>query len=324
MKKTVAVVLAFLLPVLCLASCRSAGADVPITVNSTPIEEALFCYYLDEAFGDPAYPDKNARVDYATQQCIRYVAVNTAFLSRGLSLTAAQRAAVSEETNALWRIFGAHYEKVGVTKEALFKLRTSMAYTEGLRTALFDLGGTMPVAESALQAYFATNFYAVRYIQGYLYTADGYGNPVNYTEAQLNEILRRFSDAAAQVNAGVSMEAAYAALSAYGDQDLTQHLTTQIVENGDPEFTREFYTAVAGIGDGKAAVCVSGRYVYLIQRYATTRELSWFRDHRAACLKAVSEPSLQNEINALCSVYRSERRRTAVNRCYQTVYKGRK
>lgn len=323
MKKIAALAAALALLLCCFSGCAKTDADAPVTVNSTPIGEALFCYYLDEAFADPAYPDKAARVDYATKACIRYVAVNTAFLSRGLSLSAARRAEVSEETNALWRIFGAHYEKVGVSKETLYKLRTSMAYTEGLRAALFDTGGSMPVAESALQAYFASNYFAVRYLVGYLYSTEASGRTVRFSDEQISAILGRFNTAAGQVNAGAGMEIVYATLTAYGDQDIRQNLTTEVVKNGDPSLPQNFYVAVAKIAEGRTAVCVLDNAVYLIQRVPIGQDLSWFRDHRAACLKAVSEPSLQNEINTLCSAYTSVRRSAAVNRCYETVANGR-
>ncbi len=324
MKKIAALAAALLLLLpFPLAACGRSEPDAPVTVNATPVDAAVFCYYLDEAFADPAYPDKAARVDYATRQCIRYVAVNTAFLSRGLTLSAARRAAVSEETNALWRIFGAHYEKVGVSKETLYKLRTGMAFTEGLRAALFDTGGAMPVAESALHAYFAANYYAVRYLAGYLYDTDVRGAAVRFSDEKISAVLGRFNAAAAQVNGGAGLEVVYAALAGYGDQDIRQTLTAEIVKNGDPAFPQAFYAAVAGTAEGGASVCVLDNAVYLIQRIGVGQDLSWFRDHRAACLKAVSEPALQNEINALCGAYASVRRSAAVNRCYETVAEGR-
>lgn len=307
-----------------LASCTKTNTDVPITVNSTPINEEIFCYYLNEAFADPTYPDKSARVDYATRACIRYVAVNTAFLSRGLALSAARRAKVSEETNALWRIFGEYYERIGVSKQTLYKLRTSMAFTEGLRTALFDTGGATPIAESALQAYFASNYYAVRYLTGYLYYTDVQGRSVRFSEEQISAILNRFNDAAGQVNAGAALEVIYAALSAYGDQDIRQNLTTEIVKIWDPVLPQNFYIAASQIPEGRAAACVLENAVYLVQRVPIAQELSWFRDNRDACLRAVSDPSLQNEINALCGAYSSVRRSVAVNRCYDTVAAGRR
>ena len=323
MKKITALAAVLVLMLGALSACAKTDAGAPITVNSTPVDEAVFRYYLDEAFDDPTYPDKAARVDYATRQCIRYVAVNTAFLGRGLSLSAARRAAVSEETNALWRIFGAHYEKVGVDKQTLYKLRTSMAFAEGLRDALFDTGGSMPVAESALQAYFAANYLAVRYLTGYLYTTDAYGVAVRFSDEQIAAFLGRFNDAAAQVNAGAGLEVIYAALAAYGDQDIRQNLTTEVVKIGDPSLPQSFYAAAVTIPAGGAGVCVVDNAVYLIQRIGMEQDLSWFQSHRAACLKAVSEPALQNEINALCSAYTSVRRSAAVSRCYDTVSTGR-
>ena len=36
----------------------------PLTVNGTPLEGGVFRYYLDQAFADPALPDRDARIAY--------------------------------------------------------------------------------------------------------------------------------------------------------------------------------------------------------------------------------------------------------------------
>lgn len=324
MKRLCCLILALAVFAAGFSGCAAGEVEeYPLTVNGTPLEGGVFRYYLDLAFADPALPDQNARITYATGACIRYVAINSAFAARGLALTPARAAETAQEANALWRVFGLHYAKVGVSKQTYLKLRLNLAYTEALRYALYDTGGVSPLPEETMKAYFGTYYAAFKFLHSHLYNTDLYGRRVEYSEAELAAVKERYAAAAAQVNSGVAIDFVYSTLIGVGGDEVRQSLDTAAITDGDPAYPEEFYTAVQSIAVGKAGVCIFGDEIYLVNRVDPLADDELFKAHRDACLKAVSEPYLLSEINTMCNAYTSVRKSGAVQRCYETVRAGR-
>ena len=318
MKRSLCLLLLILL-VLPLFSCARLKDQSPITVGGTPLDAELFRWYLDAAFGDDAATDTESRIEAATRGCIRYVAVNTAFTERSLSLNAAERAQVSETVNALWQIFGSHYEKAGVSKQTLYKVKTSEARREALRRALYDTGGETPVEEETLRSYFSANYVALRWIRTPYTETDVYGNPQPMGEASKQALLSRLSEAAAQVNAGTGLELIYARLSADGGEAPEPHLTAQAIRAGDPAYGTQFLAATEKIGIGHAAVCLLDDAACLVQRLDPLSDPEWYRAARDACLEAVSEPALAGVIDELSAGYTAVRSHAAARECEAAV-----
>ncbi len=316
MKKHAARILLFLLLCACLSSCKRTNPQTPITVNGTPLNGEIFSYFLYEAYGDPAAADKSARVDDATRDCIRYLAINTAFASRQLRLSPGERVKVSEETNALWRIFGAKWEAAGISKETIYKLRTSHAYGEKLRTALFDVNGEKPIGDEAIWAYYTENYLAVRYLEGVPPAGEG---GVQAAGEKLNAAFARMNAAAEEIGNGATISDVYRDLREAPEVTVKQSPRIAVFANGDPAYPQEFYAACVGIEEGRAAAFVAGNSVYLAQREPLESEPTWYLAKRAECFKAVSEPYWQNELNALCGLYSAVRHAAAVERCCETV-----
>lgn len=306
------------------SSCSDETDADPLTVNGTPLSAEIFRYYLDEGFGDEILSGKSAVIQYATEQCIRYVAVNSAFEARGLALSAGEKTEVSERANALWRFFGTHYENIGVSKQTFIKIQTSLAYTESLRYALFDKGGVSPIAEDLLKGYFAAEYASFKALSGNLYGTDVYGNRTEFTEEQLINTVERYETAANQINIGGAIDYVYASLIDSGNDDVRQSLETVVISDGDPYYPEGFYSAVKQIEPKKAQVKIFDDQIYLIYRVNILSDDDLFQKHRDACLIAVSEPYLQSEINTMCNAYVSVRKSLAVERCYNTVREGRK
>jgi len=323
MKKLLCLMLAAA-AVLCLfSSCSRETEDDPLTVNGTPISAEIFNYYLDEAIADETL-DKSAVIQYATERCIRYVAVNSAFEARGLKLSSGAKTDVSDRGNALWRYFGSHYEKIGVSKQTYMKIQTSLAYTESLRYALFDANGVTPIPEDSLKNYFSSEYAAFKTVSGELFGSDVYGNRVEFTLEQQLSMNERYENAANQINSGGSLDLVYASLINSGSDEVQQSLETVVISDGDPYYPEGFYTAVREIEPGKAQVKIFDDILYLIYRVDVLSDSELFKEHRNECLIAVSEPYLQSEINTMCNAYTSVRRSAVVEKCYNEVKEGRK
>lgn len=315
--------LALIIIMLLLPACsgeQTPSKDYPLTVNGTPLDGELFMYYLDEAFSKSEDQSRDGRITYATNQCIRYVATNSTFAAKGLQLSAGELASLSEEANAMWNLFGAHYEELGISKETYIKIRTNAAYTEKLRLALYDTDGVTPIPDDRLKSYFATYYAALKLVRGYLFTTDLYGNTVAYSDEELLAIVDRYNKAAEQINGNTSIEFIYPSLVS-GDQEIEQALKTVVIRDADPYYPEGFYAQVMAIPPGTAAVCVFGDYLYLVYRVDILSEEELFKEHRDECLKAVSEIPLQNEITAMCNAYTSVRRPKLVDDYYTKISK---
>jgi hypothetical protein len=312
--------------VLCgLTGCGAAQEDrVALTVNGTPLDAEIFRYYLDLAFADASLSGKDARINSATEQCIRYVAVNSAFASRGLALTDAQTAETSERGNALWNIFGEHYTKVGVSKQTFMKLQTSQSVTEQLRHALYDTGGAAPLPDDELKTWFAAAYAAFKVVRSTVYGADVYGNRVPFTEEQLAAVREKYNAAADVINKGAGADYAFATLISTGTVAVQQSMVTEVIADGDPYYPAGFYGAVRSVEEGKAAVFLFEDEIFLVYRVDILADGDLFKRYRDTCLIAVSEPYLQNEINTMCNGYSSVRNTSAVQSCYEQVRQGRK
>lgn len=325
MKKIIPAAFAVFLTVILLASCsgESAGGEYPLTVNGTPLNGEIFMYYLNEAFSKAEEQTRDGRVTYATNMCIRYVATNSTFAEKGLSLTPSETASLSEEANSLWSLFGARYTRLGISKETFIKIRTNAAYTEKLRFALYDKDGATPISDDVLKQHLSSEYVAFKLVRGYLFATDIYGNTVQYSEQELIAILDRYNLAAEQINGGTSIEFVYPALVS-GTQETEQALKTVVIADGDPYYPEGFFSQVRGIEPGKAAVCVFDDYLYLVYRVDILSDSRLFKDNREACLKAVSEIPLQNEISRMCDAYTSVRRPKLVDKYYTEILDHRK
>ena len=313
MKRCFAGLLALLL-ITALCACAKETIGAPLTVNGTPIDAEVFTCYLDMTYGVEGLTTREARVAEATQNCIRYVAVNSAFRRLGLSLTDDDKEQVRTSAGALWRVFGNHYKDVGVSKETYLKIRTSEAYVERMRLSLFDRGGTKAISDEILRGYFASNYVAVKTVRSDLFEYDIYGNHVELKEEKREDLLLRYNAALGQINAGVGIDFIYASLISAADETAGT-LQTEIVKKDDPNYPEGFFEAVEKIAPGKAGLAVFGESLYLLYRVAILSDPAFFEAHRAACLRTVSEPYLQNEITALCNGYSSVRRTSEVEKC---------
>ena len=325
MKRIVCLLLAAAVLLTAFSACaKTEEKHYPLTVNGTPLDEELFRYYLDEAFGDETLTGKEARIRYATEHCIRYVAVNSSFAGRGLALSPSEQAETAQTANALWSVFGEHYRKIGVSKQTYLKVRQSLAYTERLRTVLYDTGGVTPLPDETLKSYFATYYIAFKVLRGHLYGTDVYGYRVELTDQERLAVRQKYAAAASEINGGVAIDFVYASLITSGSEEVQQSLTTEVIAEGDVNYPAEFYGAVRALPENKAGVLEFGDEIYLVYRANILLDGDLFKKFRDVCLRAVSEPYLQSEINTMCNAYSSVRNTGDVQRCYEEVKEGRK
>lgn len=320
MKKAVSFVLALLTVIMSLTGCTTTEKEkYPLTVNSTPIDSEIFRYYLDKVWNEEdAGGTKEGRITNATHMCIRYVAVNSTFAAYGFSLSDSEKAEISEEANALWNMFGAYYEKIGVSKQTFIKIKTSEAYTEKLRVAFFDTGGTDEFSDAELRGVLVESFIAFRYVRTPVYNTDRYGNKTYFEGEEIAALQELYSEYIPSVTSSYGVENAFAEISP--DYPLTEmSYETVVTDRDDHEFPSVFFDKIKNTQENTATVFRYEDYYYLVYRIAIVNDASIFNQKRSECLKIISEVPLQSKITAMCNAYTSERNKMTANEDYEQV-----
>ena len=320
MKKAISVLLILIILLFSFGACTDTDSEAyPLSVNGTPIDSEIFCYWLDYVWDLPeSQGTKEGRLTQATYMCIRYVAVNSTFAAYSLTLTDGEMQAVSDEMNVLWNMFGAYYEGIGVSKQTYLKIRTYEAYIEKLRLTFFDKGGTDEISDAVLRGVLAENYVAFRYIRTPVYDTDVYGNKVEFTEERTAELSRAYTAAANSVASSYTTEKAYADVSK--SFPLTeQSYETVVIGAGDHRYSDSFYETVKNTENNKAVVFQYSDYVYLVYKINIVNDYAIFGEYRSECLRIVSEEPLQSKINVMCNAYQSVRDRTLVSKLYEEV-----
>lgn len=177
MKKIISALLAVLI-LLSFTAC-DMGKRTALVISGTEIDSEIFAYYLDKVIHRPSEyglaekPEKKLLKETVINECKKYVAVNTSFRDKGLSLSAADKVEISSNVNYFWTRFENHYNDIGVSKQTLTKIMTADAYEDAIFTATYDRGIGNAAAEKELKDYFYSNYVSFRTVCAYFTNPDG-------------------------------------------------------------------------------------------------------------------------------------------------------
>lgn len=177
MKRIISVLLAALI-LLSAAGCTSVKTTALI-ISGTEIDSEIFTYYLDKVIHRPTdyglaeNPEKKLLRQAVIDECKKYVAINTSFRDKGLSLSSADKVEISQNVNNFWIRFESHYNEIGVSKQTLTKIMTADAYEDAIFTATYDKGTGDAEAEKQLKDYFYSNYVSFRTVCAYFTAPDG-------------------------------------------------------------------------------------------------------------------------------------------------------
>lgn len=280
MKRIIGVCAALLLVLAALPAC---GSDAGAKVNGSPVGEGVCLYFDDLARSENPEADEAGIAQASNEKIAEYVAVNSAFASRGLALTTQQKAEVSQTVNDLWRLFGNYYTDLGVTKQDLWKVETSKAYKDAVMVDYYAADGDEPVDEATLQAYFGENYIAFQSITGFLTTADDSGNAVALSDTERTNLITSFENMASAIAGGSSIaeEAAKA-------NNTISNTETVVVSRADENYSDAFFEHVFAMENNTTSVFTDGDYVFLVLREdIADADRNLFADYRTDCLKTL-------------------------------------
>ncbi len=298
MKKSY-LVLCVLLCLCMLSACTPRGT---LTVNGTRIDKGIVRYFTDAARQEQPDAEEAAIEAAAHQKIAAYVAVNSAFSERGLSLSTDEKAQISQNVNAKWRLFGTYYTELGISKQDLTKIETSNGYKDAVLADYYGADGDVPIAEETLRTYFAENYIAFQSVTGFLTTANNNGDMTPLSDSEKQRMTTVFDNAASAVNAGGTVAEQAAKM-----ENVTANTETVVVVRGNPNYPEDFFTQVSAMENGTAKTFVTGDYIFLVQRENLTDESrNLFATYRLDCLKTLKGAEFETILDAWAANYTVE------------------
>ncbi|MBQ8182428.1 MAG: hypothetical protein IJ025_00820 [Clostridia bacterium] len=278
------------------SSCSVLEKPASLTINGTKIGNDVFTYFLDCAVTEMGVQTPyESLVNKATALAGTYYKTNSLAHTYNISLTTAQKAAVSEKVNAYWGIYGNYYTNIGVTKETLTKVFTADSYRDALLLHYYGEGGIEEIPVSRLYANFKSNYIVFQAITGYFTEIDTAGNTIRLNKNDTETLVLKFQNMSAMVNAGEqTMEEAADYLTESGYPGSVQ--TVVLHKDDTSSYPEGFFTKVQSIDTRYAAIIASNDYIFLVLKGDADVNSSFFTDKKTDIIKALVGDSIDTTI----------------------------
>ncbi|MBR5202620.1 MAG: hypothetical protein IKW45_05085 [Clostridia bacterium] len=272
MKKIISLLLIALMLSLMFTSCSKPAK---VKVNGVKIDNEIYTYFKNTL---PKDKEGNISEDAIKNAITRYVTINSEFNNRGLLIDSDVKGALSKSVNDLWHLYGNYYNKIGVSKQTLYKIELSKQYEDTLLADYYS-----EISEDEIKDYFKENYIAIRFVTGYLFNIDETGTSVTMTEEQKNSVIESYNSVVALVNEGTLIEEAVASLG-----ENTEVHNALINAFSDGTFPQGFFEKVKGIDVNKTATITLDDYIFLVHRIDVFDETyGYYENNRTACLEAM-------------------------------------
>lgn len=293
-----------ILIIFCMAlSLCSCSKTAPVTVNGTKISKGVYTYFFDCAKSENPNMSEAEIKENAYSRIAEYIAVNSEFNKKQLTLSVDEKTEISEAVNVYWQYFSKHYEDIGVSKQDYYQVKTSESYREKLMEQYYSAEGEAPVTDKELKDYFNSNFIAFRAVTGFLTTVDDENNTVSLPAKDRDIINSAFNKMAAEINEGVaSLEdvAGYA-------ENTTITNETVVISKDSTDYPDGFFENVMKLQNDKAGSFVIGDYIFAVQRNdINSKELDLFSKYKSDCLKALKSEEFDSIVDNWSKYYMVE------------------
>lgn len=288
----------FLLIFTILFSFCSCSKYAPVSVNGAKIGKGIYIYFEDCAKQGNS---SEADIKVQTNRLIsRYVAINTEFAERGLTLSVDRKTELSEEVNIYWQYYSKYYENLGVSKQDYYKIKQSEYYKQCLMEYYYSENGESPVTDSELREYFNENFVAFRAVTSFLTTVDENNNTVYLPSSQRKKIAASFKKMADEINSGKASLEVVAAY--YENTSITNE--TVVISKDSTDYPEGFFENVKKLKNDKAGSFVIGDYIFAVQRNdINSDELNLFMKYKLQCLQALKGEEFDGVVDSWSKLY---------------------
>ena len=294
-------VLSIILAICCLVStfifsgCSLTDTGTAMEINGVEISDDVFTYFLDLAVVDLGVdaPLKSLK-EKATAYAETYFKSNSLAHSQGITLSIAEKKAVSEKVNAHWGFYGEYYTKIGVTKETLTKIFTADSFREALLVHYYGTGGEEEIPLARLYAQFKTNYIVFQAITGYLTQTNLNGQTVKINETEKEALILKFQNMSAMVNAGEqNMEQAADFLAESGYQGSVQ---TVVLHKDDTSYPPGFFEKVKNTESRRATVIGTEEFIFLVLRGDADTKSTYFNEKRTEMIEIIVGDEIDKKI----------------------------
>lgn len=275
-----------ILSVFLFSSCDIGKKPSTLTINNTEISDDVFVYFLDCAVNELG---ENASYETAKEKACaltgKYYKTNSLAHGFGLTLSTAQKVAVSEKVNAHWNIYSDYYTSIGISKQTLTKVFTTDAYRDLLLIHYYGEGGVNEIPISRIYANFRTNYIVFQAITGYFTETDTAGNVIRISQNEIETLVLKFQNMSNMVNSGEqTMEEACEYLSASGYPSSVQ---TVVLHKDDTSYPEGFFEKVQTIETQRVSVIGSNDYIFLVLRGEINSTSSYFLEKKTEIIKEI-------------------------------------
>ncbi len=310
MKNFAAFFLAVLM-ILTLSACTSEKKTV-LNISGTEINDEIFTYFLDKVIQRPSdydLPENPPRADLknaAIDLCKRYLAANTSFQEKGLSLSSAEKVEISQNVNNYWIRSENHYKSIGISKQTLTKILTAEAYENAIFEAEYDKGTGNAQSESVLKNYFYENYISFRNMCAYFTSADG---TTPMTQLEKNQLLATVNALAA--NAGTDAEKLDDSIQNAG---FTLSYSV-ILKKGAEGYPDGFYEKVYAQKDNTVQTLVYDECVFIVwKENLKEKGESVFVNYRSSCINDLYADTAQAKTDEYIATLTVEEKGNRVDR----------
>lgn len=285
MKKVISLIIIMIVIVGTFAGCVSGG--YPLAIEGTRISEGVYTYFLSET------KDK----DKAIEVCKSLVAAENIMKAEGISLSANYKRVVAEETDKKWSLFSAYYESIGVTKQ---DITSALVYEYGKNELLdyyYGDKGKKSVKDSRLRSEFDKTYVGFKAIEASYIKLSDMGESVSISDSEKSAVKKQFSSMAQSINSGtMTIDRANEKYNESIGLIVTQTLDTVLVKEGNVLYDDNFFSEIAKLRNGEAAVIESGNSVFLLQRQSIANEDEYFYLYKSEMLEKLKMDDIEKKI----------------------------
>lgn len=263
-------------------------------MNGVPVSEGVYNYYYDIEKNSDEDKSQQEISDAALSDVAAYVAVNSEFKNRALSLSSEDKNEISQNVNNYWHVFSVYYNTIGVSKQDLQKIEESKKYKDAVMADYYSENGDEPVTDDELRSYFSENFIAFKAVTGYLPS----GSDTDELEKQA--LFQNFTQYAGAVNDGASIDEVGAAL-----ENVNTDSDTVVIGKNDTSYPDGFFDSVSAIEPGKTGAFIAGDYVYIVSREDVSGNDNLFSTYRIKCLKEFCGEEFDKKLSEISKAYKA-------------------
>ena len=308
MKKVISLILLLTVIVGCFSGCVSRG--YPVAVEGSAVSAGVYTYFFSES---KSYEDTIEIL----KECI---AAENLMKKAGVSLSANYKRVVAEETDKKWSMFSAYYENIGVTKQDITSALTYIYNKKELIDYYYGDKGKKPAKESKLRSEFDKTYVGFKAIEASYLKLSDMGESVAISDTEKKALKKQFSSMAQSINSGtMTIDRANEKYNESIGLIVTQSLDTVLVKEGNVLYDDSFFSAIAKLKKGQAAVVESGNSVFLLQRQDIADDDEYFYLYKNEMLEKLKTDDIEKKIAKESAEYKIKTNKSLLKDIADTV-----